>query len=149
MNDKIMDEKEKRIEALRAKRHEATIKLSEMVKERNKAQRTFQNWNKKVQAQATLIRSFSREIGMIKTGEKQGKVTDHAIVRYLERYKGVDIEQIANEILEHPDAKVNESGLVSTVFKEDAPLSKDAADILRLARLKKVIPNGQSTTNPS
>lgn len=149
MNDEIMDEKEKRIEALRAKRHEATIKLSEMVKERNKAQRTFQNWNKKVQAQATLIRSFSREIGMIKTGEKQGKVTDHAIVRYLERYKGVDIEQIANEILEHPDAKVNESGLVSTVFKEDAPLSKDAADILRLARLKKVIPNGQSTTNPS
>ena len=106
---------------------------------RNKAVRVVEVLNKKVNAQAAKIRSYSSEIGMIKTGEKKGKVTDHAIVRYLERYKDFDIESIANEILEHPDAKYNDAGLVSTVFKEDAPMSKDASDILRLAKLKDII----------
>ncbi len=134
-----MDEKEARIQILRDKRLDATKELEAMVKERNKAVRALSSWNKKVQTQAAKIRAFSAEIGMIKTGEKKGKVTDHAIVRYLERYKNFDIEQIANEILEHPDAKFNESGLVSTVFTDDAPMSKDASDILRLAKLKKII----------
>lgn len=134
-----MDEKEARIQILRDKRLAATKELEAMVKERNKAVRALSSWNKKVQTQAAKIRAFSAEIGMIKTGEKKGKVTDHAIVRYLERYKNFDIEQIANEILEHPDAKFNESGLVSTVFTDDAPMSKDASDILRLAKLKKII----------
>ena len=134
-----MDEKEARIQVLRDKRLEATKELELLVKERNKAVRALGSCNKKVQAQAAKIRAFSAEIGMIKTGEKKGKVTDHAIVRYLERYKGVDIESIANEILEHPDSKFNDSGLVSTVFADDAPMSKDASDILRLAKLKKIL----------
>lgn len=139
MERKLTPDNEGRIQVLRDKRLAATVELENMVKERNKAVRTLASWNKKVQAQASKIRSFSAEIGMIKTGEKKGKVTDHAIVRYLERYKGYDIEGVANEILEHPHAKFNDSGLVSTVFEDDVPMSKDASDILRMAKLKKVI----------
>lgn len=134
-----MDENEGKVQTLRTKRLTATIELNELVKGRNKAVSAVKRWNQKVQVQAQKIRSYSAQIGMIRTGEKKGKVTDHAIVRYLERYKDFDIESIANEILEHPDAKFNDSGLVSTVFEDEAPMSKEASDILRLAKLKKII----------
>lgn len=133
------DENERRIQVLQEKRRLATIELNEIVKQRKKAMAVVSKINNEAKQQAAKIRSYSAEIGMIKTGEKKGKVTDHAIVRYLERYKEFDVEAIANEILEHPDAKFNEMGLVSTVYKQDEPMSKDVADILKLAKMKNVI----------
>lgn len=135
----VFDENERRIQNLRDKRTQATIELSGLAKEKAAAQRQLDGLNKKVNNKATQIRAYSAEIGAIKTGEKKAKVTDHAIVRYLERYKNFDIESIANEILEHPDAKLNNSGIVSTVFKEEPSITKDASDILRIARMKKII----------
>lgn len=133
------DENERRIQILQEKRRLATIELNEIVKERKKAMSAVNKINNQAKQKAAQVRSYSAEIGMIKTGEKKGKVTDHAIVRYLERYKNFDVEAIANEILEHPDAKFNEMGLVSTVYRQDEPMSKDVADVLKLAKMKGVI----------
>ena len=67
----------------------------------------------------TEVRRLDKSIGRLKkelTKKTGRKVTDHAIVRYLERIMGVDIKELERTILDSDDIeRIEKAGQVVTI----------------------------------
>lgn len=116
-------DKEQKLQELRDNRKTLSDELLRKQKEREKHTRSISKINKEMAELVKKIKSISFEIGKIK-GEynsREGvseKVSDHAIVRYLERYRNIDMLEVVSEILEHPDRRYS-GDVVTTVYADD------------------------------
>ena len=63
------------------------------------AEQTSQQATQKVSKHQQRIASLNKTISKITEGKKKIVISEHAILRYLERHKGLDIEAIKKEIL--------------------------------------------------
>ncbi len=60
------------------------------------------------------IQSVGTKISKLKHGKNQiPHITDHAVVRYLQRVKGINMDDIKHEIAEHPKAVLNENVIIT------------------------------------
>lgn len=133
------EQKEKQLIALREKRQIISDELLQLQKDKNAAQKKVDSIKKKMGQRVEAIKNISFSIGQLKGEYKRdanlsGKVSDHAIVRYLERYKGVDILATVMEILEHPDRRYS-GDMVTTVYKDDAT-DHEVKDKIKLIKMR-------------
>ena len=143
---KTLGEKEAKIDELIQKRALFVEELNALKLEKNEAMKVAGNIKNKMVRKMNAIKDVSAKIGTLK-GEYSGKqisakVSDHAIVRYLERYKGIDMFETVNEILEHPDRRYR-GDMVTTIYAETEP-DQDLKDISKTIRLAKKSQYGKS-----
>ena len=78
---------------------------------------------KPIEAELTIVRSDLSRVGTainhLKHGGQTPLVTDHAIVRYLERVEGIDVEEVRVKIAKHSHA-VRQGNVVVTVNGDEA-----------------------------
>lgn len=119
----MSEDDEKKIQALVEKRRILSEELLSLQKSRDNHKRKIEAANKRMTVLSEQIKSASFEIGRLKgeygrSGDMSMRVSDHAIVRYLERYRGIDMLEVISEILEHPDRRYS-GDVVTTVYADD------------------------------
>lgn len=75
------------------------------------------------------LRYLDLQIAKLKSEETEVIVSDHAIVRYLERVEGVDIESIKHKILSG-----NASEQIATLGTGELPVKGESADFVLVFR---------------
>lgn len=135
-----------KLEKLRGKRQALADSLLEYQEKKKLYTKNIHSINKKMKNTVGKIKQYSYEIGCLKgeyNGENaSGKVSDHAIVRYLERYKGINMLDVVNEILEHPDRKYSRD-TVTTIYSEDSDDSvKKMIKMVKMRNKKTGVNNG-------
>ena len=138
----VSKDKEQTLIELRAKRQVLADYLVSRKTDKDKATRKLQLINKDMKETVEKIKNISYAIGQIngeynRAKDMSGKVSDHAIVRYLERYKGINMMDVVTEILEHPDRKYS-GDMVVSIYKEDEDLTTDKSvkDQLRIIKFR-------------
>jgi hypothetical protein len=75
------------------------VQKNELIQDNDILIKHRNNLNNKIDTNQRLIRDIDKKIKNLKKDGKSPIITEHAILRYLERYKGIDIEKIKKEIL--------------------------------------------------
>lgn len=112
-------------EAERAKSlNELQVKHRHLLQERvplvadfKKKNKVAENARKLMNAKSKELRDVGEAIYDMKHKGETPHVTDHAIVRYLERVEGLDIWAIRNKVSNHKDA-VREGNVVVTINED-------------------------------
>jgi len=86
---------DKKIKKLKSKIEEQEYIVSELLEQQKKVTREYSLERNKLQ---DLENQLQKTLAQTDKKWRELPVTDHAIVRYLERVKGIDIEEIINEI---------------------------------------------------
>lgn len=114
------------IKELSYKRDELNSQMSALIKERKKA-------DDKIKEITQQISSIDKRIASIRQNLKSNKVniTDHAILRYLERVHGFDTEEVKNKLLTdklrtsiqtYGKGKLKENG-ITYIFKDNSVIT--------------------------
>ena len=74
-------------------------RLSKLRPERDVLRRALTEAEQAHQAACERVRAVEREISELKTSSAEPVITEHALLRYLERDHGIDLEQIKSEML--------------------------------------------------
>ena len=114
---------ENKIEELIQRRKKISDDVLLLQKKRENYQKEIFIINQQMRDKCASMKDISLNIGKLKgeynkSEKTSARVSDHAIIRYLERYKGIDIIATVNEILEHPDRKEADNGVITTVYHE-------------------------------
>jgi uncharacterized coiled-coil DUF342 family protein len=82
------------IEELTFERNALNTQMTKLIEERNKT-------NEQVQSIADNISKIDRQISNIRKSHKSNKtgITDHALLRYLERIHGFDTEEVRKKLM--------------------------------------------------
>jgi chromosome segregation ATPase len=92
-----------KLKALQSRLHEAEA-------ETDCLQSEFKNARSKLDKNLHLIKSLKTEISEIREKNKNVIVSEHAILRYLERIKGMNIEEIKKEMLDGKESQIKFAG---------------------------------------
>lgn len=117
MNQKDID-RQKKLEALQEEHRMLTTKKQQIKQRMNKDVAEITEINKELSRLGNQIFDMKNEDG------DTPHITDHAVVRYLERVKKVDIWEIKAEIAAHKDA-VRVINTIVTVNGEDEDEKSD------------------------
>lgn len=74
--------------------------LAQATAKRELLQQEVFNTQKEVHTLTTRIKSLNNRIKQLKENEHEPVVSEHAILRYLERVKGVDLDALKHEIMD-------------------------------------------------
>lgn len=74
-------------------------RLSKLRAERDVQRQALTEAEQAHQAACDKLRSVEREIAELKTSSSEPVVTEHALLRYLERVHGIDLEKIKSEMV--------------------------------------------------
>lgn len=73
--------------------------------------------NRIVQEKSKEIHDIGEQIFELKNGGLTPHITDHALIRYLERVEGLDIVALRSKVVDHKDA-VREGNVIVTVNED-------------------------------
>jgi uncharacterized protein YydD (DUF2326 family) len=72
--------------------------------------------NKELTELNAEIQRLGTRISQLKHGKKQlPHITDHAVVRYMQRVEGMDIDEIRSKIAGHPKAHMHENVIITVL----------------------------------
>ncbi len=97
--------------------------------------RTLRDLEKEVSHKQAQLRSVEQQIDEIQN--MRPMVSEHAMLRYLERVKGIDLKEIEKEILSD-----SVSDTIETISSGRIPISKDMELIVRKKTVVTVNPKG-------
>jgi len=111
------------IEELTYKRNALNAQMTKLIEERNRT-------NEQIRSIAEKISNIDHQISSMKKSHKLNKtgITDHALLRYLERIHGFDVEEIRKELMTdslrkclqtYKTGKVTENG-ITYIFRDNA-----------------------------
>lgn len=119
----MTDEKRnKKLDLLQTKHRQLVAERIPLAEDAKAKQKIANKATKLVQEKTREIHEVGQQIFDMKHGGATPHVTDHAVVRYLERVKGVDIWKLKEEVSLHKDA-VREGNVIVTI-------NEDLSDLL-------------------
>lgn len=106
-------ERQKKLEELQEQHRELSMKKKRLKKKLSQVTNSISQVNKELNQLGGQILDLKNLDG------DTPHITDHAVVRYLERVKGVNIWEIKAEIVQHKDAIKVENTIVTVNGDED------------------------------
>lgn len=83
--------------------------IAELEEEAGRLKKERTDLNKRISAIENQCNEHRRKIELIKKGNRPLHVTDHAIVRYLERTGRIDVDQVRKEVFPGDDERMDEA----------------------------------------
>lgn len=106
--------KEERLNALQEQHRRLMAQKLPLVKEYKVAAKVADKKRRAVDAVSKQLKLLGEQIFQLKHNGPTPHITDHAIVRYLERVEGLDVQSLKLKIAQHKDS-VLEGNVIVTV----------------------------------
>jgi hypothetical protein len=111
------EEREKKLNILQEKHRRLLQERIPLVEDFKKKSKILDKARRLMDAKSKELRDVGGQIYDMKHNGSSPHVTDHAVVRYLERVDGVDIWDLRHKVAEHSQA-VREGNVIVTVNED-------------------------------